>query len=114
MALGSIWLAYPGNSPTPQNSEQMSQYQPSYSEISVDIAKKTFTGLKWVGDLGVKAVNSLMGSKDNSQGEEEMSDHPYSGTVFIFFLKIQRLLYVMYRQERQLFISEHINNQYHF
>lgn len=93
LALGTRWIAYPGNSSLPQNIDQ-SKETSTLGEISVNVAKKTMSGLYSLGEFGVKAVTSYMSNEGNNLNgnEEKIDENPYAGTVIVRDILTKRVI----------------------
>jgi hypothetical protein len=96
IALGTRWIAYPSISiVTNKNFDYTQQSNQTYTEISMDVAKKLASTTMYLGDLGYKAVSSYI----NPDNVDTRPTAPISknygkdaGTVELRDIKTKRLI----------------------
>lgn len=89
--LGSRWLAFASNQATTNPALDFSQSNQSFSEIGMDLAKKTASSIYYFGDLGMKKVKNLL-NPESTQVTHTYMQVPHAGTVEIRDIATRQLV----------------------
>lgn len=67
MALGTRWLAFPGNQALPVNASYLlMESEQSLAEKSIEMAKNISSGIYYLGDLGIKKLANIINNSTNA------------------------------------------------